>query len=156
MQIARPEQPQNVRSASTTSRSINLVWEEPHDNNSPIMGYRVMYRNPDFLDTNRDLQVVNTTIEMAIITGLHPGVTYNFTIVAFNDIGDSTPSITAPITTLDEGTLLCITVMDLLASNLQKWLIIIDPINAWKTLIVFASSSFGLSTEPQCSHCVIY
>ena len=120
MQIARPEQPQNVRSVNTTSRSINLMWVEPHDNNAPIMGYRVMYRNPEFIDPNRELQVVNTTIEMAIITGLHPGVTYNFTIVAFNDIGDSSPSITAPIPTLDEGTLLCITVTDLLASNLQK------------------------------------
>ena len=118
--IARPEQPQNVRSVNTTSRRINLVWVEPHDNNAPIMGYRVMYRNPEFFDPNRELQVVNTTIEMAIITGLHPGVTYNFTIVAFNDIGDSSPSITAPIPTLDEGTLLCITVTDLLASNLQK------------------------------------
>jgi len=100
------------------------VWVEPHDNNAPIMGYRVMYRNPEFVDPNRELQVINTTIEMAIITGLHPGVTYNFTIVAFNDIGASTPSITAPITTLDEGTSLSITSMDLLTSNLQKWLII--------------------------------
>ena len=76
------------------------------------MGYRVMYRNPEFLDPNRELQVINTTIEIAIIIGLHPGVTYNFTIVAFNDISDSTPSITTSVTTLDEGTLLSITSMD--------------------------------------------
>ena len=117
------------------------------------MGYRVMYRNPEFLDPNRELQVINTTIEMAIIAGLHPGVNYNFTIVAFNDIGDSSPSITAPITTLDEGTLLSITSMDLLTSNL---LIVIDPITALKTVIVSASSSFGLSTEPQCSDGILY
>jgi len=126
---------------------------EPHDNNAPIMGYWVMYRNPEFLDPNRELQVFNTTVEMATIAGLHPGVTYNFTVVAFNDIGDSSPSITVPITTLDEGTLLSITSMDLLTSNL---LIIIDPITAWKTLIVSASSSFRLSTEPQCSDGILY
>jgi len=83
-----------------------------------------MYTNPEFVDPNGELQVINTTVEMAITTGLHPGVTYNFTIVAINDIGASTPSITAPITTLDEGTSLSITSMDLLTSNWQKWLII--------------------------------
>ena len=92
-----------MRSVNTTSRSISLVWEEPHDNNAPITGYRVMYRNPDFVNTNRALQIINTTIEMTIITGLHPGVIYNIAIVAFNDIGDSTPSVVAPVTTLDEG-----------------------------------------------------
>ena len=86
----RPQQPQNVGSVNTTSRSISLVWEEPHDNNAPIMGYRVMYQEPTFL--RGGVQVVNSTVEMAEITGLHPGVTYNFTVVAFNEIGDSTPS----------------------------------------------------------------
>ena len=112
-----------------------------------------MYRNPEFLDPNRELQVFNTTVEMATIAGLHPGVTYNFTVVAFNDIGYSSPSITVPITTLDEGTLLSITSMDLLTSNL---LIIIDPITAWKTLIFSASSSFRLSTGLQCSDGILY
>ena len=51
------------------------------------------------------MQVVNSTVEMADITGLHPGVTYNFTVVAFNEIGDSTPSDIASIRTLEEGML---------------------------------------------------
>ena len=67
------------------------------------MGYRVTYRQPAFLDANRDLQVINTTDEMVMITGLHPGVTYNFMVVAFNEIGDSAPSNIASITTLEEG-----------------------------------------------------
>ena len=99
----RPEQPQNVRSVNTTSRSISLEWEEPPDNNAPIMGYRVMYRQPVFLDANSRVEVINTTAEMVIIPGLHPGVTYNFTVVAFNEIGDSTPSNIASIRTLEEG-----------------------------------------------------
>ena len=98
----RPQQPQNVRSVNVTSRSISLEWTEPHDNNAPIMGYRVMYQQPTFLGGS--VQVVNSTVEMADITGLHPGVTYNFTVVAFNEIGDSTPSNTAPVRTLEEGT----------------------------------------------------
>ena len=77
-----------------------------------------MYTQPAFLDANRDLQVINTTDEMVMITGLHPGATYNFTVVAFNEIGDSTPSVTTPVRTLEEGTYLRITSMDPLASNL--------------------------------------
>ena len=100
---ARPEQPQNVRPVNTTSRSISLVWEEPHNNNTPITGYRVMYQQPAFLDSSSGVQVVNSTVEMADITGLHPGVTYNFTVVAFNEIGDSAPSDMVSVTTLEEG-----------------------------------------------------
>ena len=51
------------------------------------------------------MQVVNSTVEMADITELHPGVTYNFTVVAFNEIGDSTPSDTASVSTAAEGVL---------------------------------------------------
>ena len=99
---ARPQQPRNVESVNTTSRSISLVWEEPHHNNAPIMGYRVMYQEPTF-NGGGGVQVVNSTDEMAEITDLHPGVTYNFTVVAFNEIGDSTPSSITPVTTLKEG-----------------------------------------------------
>ena len=99
----RPQQPQNVRSVNITSRNISLEWTEPHDNNAPIMGYRVMYQQPAFLGS--DMQIVNSTVEMADITALHPGVTYNFTVVAFNEIGNSTPSNTASIRTLEEGML---------------------------------------------------
>ena len=60
-----------------------------------------MYQEPTFLGS--DVQVVNSTVEMAEITDLHPGVTYNFTVVAFNEIGDSTPSSITPVTTPEEG-----------------------------------------------------
>ena len=68
------------------------------------MGYRVIYQQPAFLGSG--MQVVNSTVEMADITGLHPGVTYNFTVVVFNKKnGDSSPSNTASIRTLEEGML---------------------------------------------------
>ena len=46
---------------------------------------------PEFLNgSNVELSVAS---EMAVlVTGLHTGVTYNFTVVAFNDIGDSRES----------------------------------------------------------------
>ena len=82
---------------------------EPHDSNAPIQGYRVTYSQPAFLNTTGTF-VLETTDTSLDIIGLHPGITYNFTVVAFNDIGDSLPSDVAAVTTLDEGTNNCIEV----------------------------------------------
>ena len=60
-----------------------------------------MYTQPGFLGSTNE--VVTVTIEMATITELHPGVTYMFTVVAFNNIGDSDPSDETAVTTLEEG-----------------------------------------------------
>jgi len=60
-----------------------------------------MYTEPDFLNSN--VVVVNATEERAEISGLHPGVTYSFTVVAYNDIGDSVPSEDYSVRTLEEG-----------------------------------------------------
>ena len=38
-----------------------------------------------------------------MITDLHPGVEYVFTVVAFNAIGESVPSDEERATTLEEG-----------------------------------------------------
>jgi len=62
-----------------------------------------MYSQPVFLNANSGVEVINTTAETVVIPGLHPGVTYNFIVVAFNEIGDSTPSNIATIRTLEEG-----------------------------------------------------
>ena len=87
-----------------TSRSLVLTWIEPHDNNAPITGYRVMYSEPTFLGGN--MIMLNATEERADISGLHPGVPYEFTVVGFNDIGDSVPSEVVSQTMDEEGTFL--------------------------------------------------
>ncbi len=40
---------------------------------------------------------------MSFIGGLHPGVEYNFSVVAYNEIGVSEPSVVTGLATLDEG-----------------------------------------------------
>lgn len=90
-----------MEGVNVTSRSLTLQWVEPHDSNAPILGYKVMYTEPDFLRGNPvTLPSNRTTLE---VTNLVPGVTYNFTVVAFNNIGDSPQSNIAPVRTLDEG-----------------------------------------------------
>ena len=98
---ATPEIPQDVEGVNVTSRNLTLQWVEPHDNNAPILGYRVMYTLPIFQSSRPVVLEANvTTVD---VVDLRPGISYNFTVVAFNVIGDSGPSIVAQVRTLDEG-----------------------------------------------------
>ena len=87
---------------SRTSRTVNLTWVEPHDNNAPIEEYLVEFTHPEFAVGERN-QSVTTTIEEAFIENLFPGVTYFFTITALNSIGRSLTSVPLEVRTLDES-----------------------------------------------------
>ena len=65
-----------------------------------------MYTRREFLDGS-DVSLTVPSV-MAVVTGLHPGVTYNFTIVAFNEIGDSRESAVTMVTTEEEGTIIIV------------------------------------------------
>ena len=96
-----PERPRDVTAVFVTTTGVVLEWVEPHDNNAPIVGYRVSYTRPPFLD---GLEVtVNSSVERVNITGLHPGFPYTFSVVAFNEIGDSPPSDDLMVTTNETG-----------------------------------------------------
>ena len=85
-----------------TTTSVVLEWVEPHDNNAPILGYRVSYTRPLFLN---GLEVtVNSSVERVNITGLHPGVIYTFFVTAYNEIGDSSPSNGLIVAIVETGT----------------------------------------------------
>ena len=99
--IGIPEQPQNITAVETQSRYLLLTWVEPHDNNAPILGYFVSYNQPDFAGGERI--TLNVSEEMVNVTNLFPGFTYNFTVIGYNDIGNSTESESAPLSTLEEG-----------------------------------------------------
>ena len=97
---ATPERPQNVTAVEVTTTSVILEWVEPHDNNAPIRGYKVSYTRPSFLGGT--VMTINSTVETVTITGLHPGVAYSFSVVAFNDIGNSA-SDNVIVTTVETG-----------------------------------------------------
>lgn len=80
------------------------MWFEPHDNNAPILGYYVFYTNPSFIDSgSQRVLTVYEAIEELDVLELHPGVEYSFTIIAFNEIGNSSASDPFVVTTLEEG-----------------------------------------------------
>ena len=99
--LATPERPQGVQGVDVTSQNLVLQWVEPHNSNAPIIGYRVMYRQPAFQGgADVELNVSETSL---FVMNLLPGITYNFTVVAFNEIGNSPPSDITPVRTLDKG-----------------------------------------------------
>ena len=102
-----PEQPQNITAVEIQSRYLVFMWVEPHDNNAPILGYFVSYNQPVFAGGERI--TLNVSEEVVNVTNLLPGVVYNFTVIAYNNIGNSTASETTPLSTLEEGeNILCI------------------------------------------------
>jgi len=78
------------------STSIVLSWDAPLCPNGVITGYYIYYRISNTL-------VVNRNVEERFIDDLHPGVTYDFTVLAFNEEGESNRSDPFTIRTLEEG-----------------------------------------------------
>ena len=137
-----PEQPQNITAVETQSRYLILTWVEPHDNNAPIQGYFVLYNQPNF--AGGEMVTQNVSKERVNVTDLFPGVTYNFTVIAYNGIGNSTESELTPLRTLDEG--IHITV------HAQCWygvhsdhLIFIAPVNSPQNVTAMSLSSTSIN-----------
>ena len=80
---------------NVTSDSLILLWSEPHHNNAPLLGFHVSII-PIFT-------TVTVEDEYVLVTGLEPGETYHFQVIAFNSIGDSVPSDPFIVTTLETG-----------------------------------------------------
>ena len=59
------------------------------------------FSDPLFL--NGSHRIANSSDDQVFIDNLHPGVTYNFTVEAFNDIGFSAVSEPLSVTTKEEG-----------------------------------------------------
>ena len=128
-----------------TSRNLILTWIEPHDNNAPILGYFIDFQQPPFPSMGAAV-TLNTSTESVFIEELHPGVTYNFTVTAFNGIGNSVTSEVHVVTTSEERKLKPIIIFkhcdnDALSSAPSG-----PPLNAMATVI--SSSVIQLEWKP--------
>ena len=79
-----------------TSQSVVLQWVEPHHNNAPILGFYIYTDGVLVGNVSADEDSLN-------VTGLIPDTEYMFMVIAFNSIGNSSPSNTFTITTLAAG-----------------------------------------------------
>ena len=77
-----------------TSRSVNLSWAPPLDNNnSPIQQSIIMSRQGEdtaWGDSNMVETANNSTI--STVSGLHPFTVYSFKVIAINGMGRSLES----------------------------------------------------------------
>ena len=98
-----PNVPVNLTAEVINSRDVTLVWVEPHDNNAPVLRYRVYYLTPNFLGAvERSVETVNDT-ESVVVPDLHPGEIYNFTVTAVNEEGESERSDPLTVRTSEES-----------------------------------------------------
>ena len=80
------------------------MWAIPHHNNAPILGYFVSYTNPSFIDEGSTVTLlVDDNIDYLKIEDLHPGEIYNFSVIAFNEEGNSSESVPYRVRMLEEG-----------------------------------------------------
>lgn len=87
-----------------SSRNLTLLWAIPYDNNAPILGYFIFYESPYFINGGREIITRHDEdFGELIIEDLHPGEYYEFTVVAFNEEGNSSQSDIYRIQTLEEG-----------------------------------------------------
>ena len=102
--LAIPDEPLNLTARNITSRNLTLEWIRPHHNNAPILGYYIFYTRLDSLGGDVVTLLVTGAIEQQFIDELLPNVMYNFTVIAFNEEGNSSLSVPLTVTTLGEGT----------------------------------------------------
>ncbi len=84
-----PDSPPNARSTTVTASSITLAWDAATDNVG-VTGYEI----------SRDGQVVDTVDALSFTdTGLAPGTTYIYGIIAVDDAGNESPEVMVSATT---------------------------------------------------------
>jgi hypothetical protein len=108
-----PHPPRHVRAQLfPNSALVNVSWTPPFDGNSAILKYIVQSRIiPNYHETGNDAMVdvvpfvdvpvnVSASQTFALISDLRPAMTYQFRLVAVNEVGKGQPSAatTPPVT----------------------------------------------------------
>ena len=91
--------------ANTTS--ISLSWEEPPDNNAPIMMYHITLQVVEDERGNTSLLFRTNTTEL-YVDGLTPFAEYSVRVVAVNSIGISAPSVPMTVMTAEGSECVCL------------------------------------------------
>ncbi|XP_015112311.1 putative tyrosine-protein kinase Wsck [Diachasma alloeum] len=90
-----PSPPRHLQVTKTASSSLHITWEPPNIPNGNVTSY-VIRVNPVKTHSPRLLlptqsQVQGGSSDSTILTGLHPGSTYNISMTALNPEGESDP-----------------------------------------------------------------
>ena len=82
--------------------SFNLSWSAPNIEADFITGYTLMCVSLLAEVSSPEPLMIDSPVIFAIVTGLHPGVTYNCTITTITPGGSSQP-LSVSLTTLETG-----------------------------------------------------
>ncbi|XP_044002632.1 neogenin isoform X2 [Aphidius gifuensis] len=96
-----PSAPRNLSVVITKTRFITLRWQEPENGNDDSLTYYLYYKQ----EGSQRERVVNTAHKQleVMVSGLQPGVTYQFRVVAHNSRGAGMSSEILRETTLSEA-----------------------------------------------------
>ena|GEM_PF-4539189 len=97
-----PNTPTNLNANVISSTQVNLSWSASNDNDS-IIGYKIEYRTNT--DSNYSVAIANTGIADTTYshTGLTPGTVYAYRVYAINSAGESEPSSSITVKTLNNN-----------------------------------------------------
>jgi|GEM_PF-1832604 len=87
--VQLPGSPGGLTSQMLGSTEVELTWEDNSDNED---GFRI-YRNGE------EIATVGANVTSYTDTGLQPGTSYNYRVVAFNDSGESSTGVSTGINT---------------------------------------------------------
>lgn len=75
-------------SGTASTSSLTVTWFKPLNTGDLDVAYEVSY----FKDEDEDVQILDTESELLELTGLKEDTTYNFEVVAINEVGVSKAS----------------------------------------------------------------
>ena len=87
-----PEPP--ILNGTTGIKSIQLSWNTPNTNGSPVLGYIITYR----VGEGTPVVVRVKTVNLHMLKGLVTGTSYRLSIQSTNAVGNSAPSNTLSLT----------------------------------------------------------
>ncbi|KAM8977242.1 neurofascin [Pelodytes ibericus] len=88
----KPDRPMDLELTDEAERSVRLTWVPGDDNNSPITGFIVQFEEDRFQPGAwHNLAFVPGNVNSALLQ-LSPYVSYQFRVLAVNELGSSTPS----------------------------------------------------------------
>jgi hypothetical protein len=89
---ATPPNPPTSLTATPASNSVDLTWTAPIDNGgSALTDYGIQYSDNGGSSWSTFSHAPSTATSIGV-TGLIPGTTYSFRVIAVNAVGNSTPS----------------------------------------------------------------
>ena len=95
-----------VTTLQANTTSIFLLWEEPADNNAPILMYQITLQVVG--DESGNTSVFTSATTELTVTGLTPFTVYSVQVVAVNSIGSSSPSPIRTVMTAEGSECVCI------------------------------------------------